>query len=163
PGQTTTNFTVAVNGDTQAERDESFLVQLSNPVNATLARSNAVGTILTDESAPLVSLVSYRLVAESQSPANGIVDPGETVTLSIALRNLGSGNTTNLVATLLPGNGVVSASGPQTYGILLAGGPPVSQPFTFTAGVANCGTVNAQFQLRDGSVNLSTQTLSLNV
>jgi hypothetical protein len=45
PGQTQKTVSVAVSGDTIAEPDESFTLNLSNPVNATLANASAVGTI----------------------------------------------------------------------------------------------------------------------
>ena len=161
PGQTATNFSVSVNGDTLNEPDEIFLVQLSSPVNAALGRATSVGTILTDDIGPGLSVVSYRLTAESQLPPNGIVDAGETVTLSVAFRNDGSANTTNLITTLLPGNGVVGPSGPQHYGALVGGGSQVSRPFTFTVGSSNCSTLRAVFQLQEGSANLGSQTLQI--
>ena len=54
PSQTATTFTVVVNGDTKSEPNESFLVSLTNPTNATIARAQAVGTILDDDAAALV-------------------------------------------------------------------------------------------------------------
>src|SRR5262249_17988974 len=41
--------TVLVNGDTVFEPTETFLVNLSSPVNATIADGQAVGTIVDDE------------------------------------------------------------------------------------------------------------------
>ena len=49
PGQTNRSIDVAVLGDLLFEGSENFNVLLSNPVNATLARTNAVGTIVDDE------------------------------------------------------------------------------------------------------------------
>jgi hypothetical protein len=50
PGETQKTITVTVNGDTAPENDETFVVQLANPQNATLAApTNAVGTILDDD------------------------------------------------------------------------------------------------------------------
>ena len=49
PGQTTATITVAVNGDTQNESNETFRVTLSNPVNATLASASANGRINNDD------------------------------------------------------------------------------------------------------------------
>jgi hypothetical protein len=49
PGQTTQPVTVAVNGDTIFEADESFVVNLSAPTNATVADSQGLGTILNDD------------------------------------------------------------------------------------------------------------------
>lgn len=161
PGQVATNVSVLVLGDPQIEPDETFFVQLSSSSNAVVAGSSAQGTIVTDDIGPLVVLASYRLTAESKSPPNGIVDAGETVTISLALRNTGSTDTTNLVVTLQSGNGVSAPSGPQNYGSLAASGPTVSRPYTFTAAVTNCGAMRLQFQLQNGPANLGTQTLVL--
>ncbi|MFN0074235.1 MAG: beta strand repeat-containing protein, partial [Chloroflexota bacterium] len=48
-GETSTLFTVSVVPDQTPEPNETFLVSLSNPVNAVLARSQAVGTIVDDD------------------------------------------------------------------------------------------------------------------
>lgn len=161
PGQALTNLSVTVNGDAEVERDETFLVLLANPTNAVLGEATGVATILTDDFAPIVTVAGYRLLAESDSPPNGRVDPGETVTISLALRNEGSTDTTNLVVTLLPGGGVANPSGPQTYGALPGGGPAVSRPFTFTAAAPSCATVQAVLQLRDGSADLGTTVFTV--
>jgi uncharacterized repeat protein (TIGR01451 family) len=49
PGTTNRTISVTVNGDTSVETNETFFVNLSSPVNATLAKSQGVGTILNDE------------------------------------------------------------------------------------------------------------------
>lgn len=49
-GQITKTITVVINGDRSVENDENFFVVLSNPIHATLARSQATGTILNDDS-----------------------------------------------------------------------------------------------------------------
>jgi chitinase len=48
PGLTTRPITVTIIGDTNVEGDESFLVNLSNPVNAAIADGQAIGTIQED-------------------------------------------------------------------------------------------------------------------
>ncbi|HWX19055.1 MAG TPA: Ig-like domain-containing protein, partial [Candidatus Binatia bacterium] len=109
----------------------------------------------------VISLDSSAFLAESCTPTNNALDPGETVTMLFSLRDTGLINATNLVATLLPGNGVTSPSGSQSYGALVAGGASVPQPFTFTA-TGVCGsTVTANFQLQDGSANLGTLAVPL--
>lgn len=50
PGETTKTVTVAVTGDTTKEPDETFGLNLSNPVGTRVARANAVGTIVNDDS-----------------------------------------------------------------------------------------------------------------
>jgi hypothetical protein len=52
-GQTTGQIAVAVQGDTLDEPDETFLVNLTNAVNATISDAQATGTIL-DDDAPVV-------------------------------------------------------------------------------------------------------------
>src|SRR5205085_6961111 len=53
-GQTSGTITVLVNGDRLAEPNETFFVNLSIPTNATIADSQAVGTIADDE--PRISI-----------------------------------------------------------------------------------------------------------
>src|SRR5206468_2428704 len=49
PGQTSQTITVSVVGDTKFELDETFLVNLSNPSNATTLVGTGTGTILNDD------------------------------------------------------------------------------------------------------------------
>ncbi|HWX19240.1 MAG TPA: hypothetical protein VN578_04945, partial [Candidatus Binatia bacterium] len=100
------------------------------------------------------------LLAEGCYPTNNAIDPGETVTVLFSVKDIGLGNTTNLVATLLTNSSVISPSGPQTFGVLLSGGADVSQPFTFTAN-GGCGSnITANLQMQDGSLNLGTASVS---
>ena len=48
-GTTTASITVTINGDTSSESNQTFLVNLSSPSNATLARTSATVTILNDD------------------------------------------------------------------------------------------------------------------
>jgi subtilisin-like proprotein convertase family protein len=108
----------------------------------------------------VVASAGATIVTESCSPATGTIDPAETVTVSFCLQNVGTLNTTNLVATLQPTGGVTSPSGPQTYGVLVAGGPAVCRNFTFTASGACGDTLTATLQLQDGATNLGTVTFT---
>ena len=95
------------------------------------------------------------VVAEGCVPANGAIDPGETVTVSFGVKNIGAGPTSNLVATLQPNANVTPLSGPQTYGSIPAGNT-VSKDFQLTAS-GNCGdTITLTFQLQDGATNYGT-------
>ena len=49
PGDTSEPIKVVVNGDTAVEPDETFFVDLSNPLNATIGDPQAEGTILNDD------------------------------------------------------------------------------------------------------------------
>lgn len=66
PGETSKQLSVSVNGDTAIESDETFVVNLSNPVNATISDSQGVGTLTNDDSLPPLQL----LLDESGPAAN---------------------------------------------------------------------------------------------
>jgi uncharacterized repeat protein (TIGR01451 family) len=103
----------------------------------------------------------WALLAESATPANGAIDPGETVTVSFTLQNQGTLPPGNLVAALLPNAGVLVPSGPQTYGAVPAYGGSASRPFAFTA-AGTCGSnIVADLQLQDGTNNLGTVSFIL--
>jgi Carboxypeptidase regulatory-like domain len=91
--------------------------------------------------------------------SNGVIDPNETVTVSFGIKNTGTADTSNLVATLQAAGGVTNPSGPQNYGVVAAGGATVYKSFTFTAGNLACGsTLIATLQLQDGGANFGTIT-----
>jgi subtilisin-like proprotein convertase family protein len=115
---------------------------------------------------PLIATAGSSFTSESCGPANSTVDPGETVTVNLGLKNAGAGATTNLVGTLQATGGVTSPSGPQTYGAI----PPdnstvVTRPFTFSVDAGQvCGSqVVATLQLQDGATNLGTVTFTYQV
>jgi len=110
---------------------------------------------------PVITPDGYALTAESCT--NGVVDANETVTLNVALRNIGTAPTTNLVVTLLASNGVTAPSGAQTYGVLAAGGSGVTQAFSFTASVACGSNFVARFALTDGAASLGEATITVPV
>src|SRR5262249_53099087 len=56
PGVTTHTITVAVVGEAIFEANERFFVNLTNPVNATIADAQGIGTITNDDAAPPLSV-----------------------------------------------------------------------------------------------------------
>lgn len=52
PGETSKTLAVPILGDTGVEPDETFTLNLSNPVNAQLGQASATGTIKNDDVAP---------------------------------------------------------------------------------------------------------------
>ncbi|MFO1486850.1 MAG: Calx-beta domain-containing protein [Verrucomicrobiota bacterium] len=149
PGDTNAFVQVPVLGDTLNETNETFFVNLSAPVNATLANTQGAGVIEDDDALPTVVAAGVSVTADDCNH-NGVVDAGELVTLAFALRNIGSRSaSSNLVATLLPAADVYAPSGPQSYGVL-APGATKSNLFSFRAN-AMCGTViQPALQLQDG-------------
>ncbi len=71
-----------VNGDPKFEADQTLLVTLHSPVNASLSGSQAVGTILNDDTRPTISLSSAPLPIEGN--AGSFVDVAFDVSLSHA-------------------------------------------------------------------------------
>ncbi|MBS1787863.1 MAG: S8 family serine peptidase, partial [Acidobacteria bacterium] len=108
--------------------------------------------------AAVIGAAGSTLVSESCTPANGVLDPNETVTVSFCLQNVGTLNTTNLVGTLQATGGVTSPSAAQSYGVVTAGGAAVCRNFTFTVNSSCGGIVTATIQLQDGVTNLGTVT-----
>ncbi|HYU33073.1 MAG TPA: proprotein convertase P-domain-containing protein [Thermoanaerobaculia bacterium] len=110
---------------------------------------------------PAVVGTSRSVTGESCSPANGAIDPDETVNVSFALANAGSGPTTGLVATLLPGGGVLSPSAPQSYGVVPPDGSSVSRTFSFVPTGTCGGNITATLHLQDGPFDLGTVSFTL--
>lgn len=115
------------------------------------------GTPLVEAAPPPV------LVTECGS--NGAADPGEVVTMSFPLKNIGSGLTTNLNATLQSSGGITALSGPQSYGVVSPIGPAVSRDFTFAVDTSvSCGgSVTATLDLDDNGASLGSVSFDITV
>ncbi|MBP7867290.1 MAG: proprotein convertase P-domain-containing protein [Acidobacteria bacterium] len=131
-------------------------------IKYTSARVACSVCYMTYTPAPNVVRDSDGLTAESCSPANQALDPGETVAMDITLKNTGSLDTTNLTATLLAGDGVTSPGPAQNYGALTAGGAGVTRNFSFTVDPSYaCGApVTLTLQLNDNGTDLGTLTIA---
>lgn len=96
--------------------------------------------------------------------SNGVLDPGETVTVSLGAKNTGSPGvvctTAGLTGTLQASGGVTAPSGPRNYGTLCSGSPAAFRDFTFTVDLAlSCGsTVTVSLAMTDGTTNYGTLT-----
>jgi len=112
---------------------------------------------------PVILGAGYVLTNESCPTVNGVLDPGESVTVNFSLQNSGSANAATVIATLQPTGGVLSPSGPQNYGAIATNGGAVTMPFSFIAN-AGCGSnVVATLALSDGSNNLGSVVFTLPV
>ncbi len=69
PGETLKTITVNVAGDTQFEPDETFSLNLSAPLNATLGVSSATGTITNDDSQSAISIAAAAVVEGNSGTA----------------------------------------------------------------------------------------------
>jgi hypothetical protein len=78
-GQTSKTVDVTVNGDTKNEGDETFFVNLSSPVNATISDGEGLGTITNDDAVQSISI---------DDPIVGEGDSGTTtMTFNVTLSN----------------------------------------------------------------------------
>src|ERR1019366_3948058 len=125
-----------------------------------------------------LAAAGYTLTNET-CPGKTVIDPGDLVTVNLALQNVGSTKTTNLVASLLSylvyrdetaqgvaapadviagllaGNSIAFPSGPQTYGAL-TNGNAATRTYSFTAD-GTCGqAIAAVLQLQADPANLGT-------
>lgn len=158
-GVTAQTVTLFLLDDTEEEGTETFSVRLFNVVGpATLLPPEVATVTIVDNDGGVIVPAGSRLLSDPNG--NGALDPGEQVTVRFALRNAGSVPVTNLEATLLPTNGVVDPSGPQSYGALTPGGPSQSRDFSFTVQGTNGSIVRATFQVRDGVMDLGRVTFS---
>jgi hypothetical protein len=103
PGQTSKTITVLVNGDTAYESTETFVINLSSPVNATFADNRGIGRITNDDNPPQISINDVTL-AEGNTGTTAF-----TFTLSLSAA---SGVTTSV--SYVTGNGSASAPGDYT-------------------------------------------------
>lgn len=155
-------FVVPVVDDTVIEGDETVMLDLLNPVGATLAPpSQAILNIVDNDVSPFFTGAGARLVTDPNF--NGVIDPGETVTVSLSLRNVGTTNSVSLLGSLLATNGVTSPSGSQNYGVVIASGPAVTRSFSFTAGASNGAVMTAILQLQDGAQSLGAVPFVFNI
>lgn len=69
PGETRKTISIPINSDTIVEPNETFLVRLRNPTNATMARDRAVGTIVNDDGLPSISIADAAPVLEGNAGA----------------------------------------------------------------------------------------------
>ena len=94
-GTLSATIAVPVIGDTVIEPNETFVVNLSTPVNATLARSQGIGTIVDDETRTLWFTNSTPITIPSSgagSPYPSVIDlsglPGKISQVKVALDRL---------------------------------------------------------------------------
>ena len=93
PGTTTRSINVTALGDLLDEANETFAVNLSNPVNAAIATAQGTGTIVDDDSPPSISIgdvsVTEGNTATKTASLNVTLSAagGRTVTVNFATAN----------------------------------------------------------------------------
>ena len=106
-GETTKTVTVAVNGDLLDEIDETFTLNLSSAVSATIADPQGVGTITDDDGTPSLSVNDVTVTEGNGSSVNAVF----TVSLSAASGQPVSVDYATADGTATAGADYVAASG----------------------------------------------------
>jgi hypothetical protein len=107
PGETAKTLIVQVRGDTVDEDAETFVVNLSSPTNATLARAQGTGTITDNDTAPSLRISDVSVVEGD----GGTSAATFTVTLSAVSERPISVNYATANKTALAGSDYVAQSG----------------------------------------------------
>jgi subtilisin-like proprotein convertase family protein len=128
-----------------------------------LLLNNALNWLCSAITGPVIKADGAALTAENCIPGNGVIDPAETVTVNLGLKNTGITDTTDLAATLQSSGGIISPAVSQNYGVIVAGGATVTRAFTFTVdpALACGGTVTLTLALLDGAADLGTVTFTM--
>ena len=136
-GQTSKTVTVAVQGDTAVEPNETFVVNLSGAVGASLADAQGAGTITNDDSAATGLPVVW-------TNAAGVTVAGNTLTKTAAN---GWGNAGAVSTQALPsGDGAVeitanSTTGYRMFGLSQGSATNAYQEIDFALYLANGGNL----------------------
>ena len=138
PGTTVQNIVVTGLGDTLDEPNETFVVNLSAPSNATVARTQATGTITDDDAPPSLSIADAAVVEGNAGVSNAVF----AVTLSQA-----SGQT--ITVSYATGNGTAAAGSDFTT---------ASGTLTFAPGVTS---QNVQVAVTGDTLNEANETFSV--
>ncbi len=108
PGEISKTVTVDVNGDTNSEYDETFLVNLSGAINATIATGSGTGTITNDDaSLPPVGNISINDITITEG------DSGTTTPFTFTVSRIG-GTAAFTVGYIIAG-GSATAGSDYTY------------------------------------------------
>lgn len=113
---------------------------------------------ITGRQLPVLRNGGAALGAEGCAPGNGVIDPGEDVTVNFGVSNIGPGPTLNLIVTLLPTGGVTFPSGPQSYGAIQPG-TTENRSFQFSNNGTCGGTITLTFHLQDGATDLGNMSV----
>ena len=111
PGETSKTVSVLIMADNVNEYDETFYINLSNPTNATISDAQGVGTILDDDSPPLVS-VNDPSVTEGDSGTAALTF---TITLSHVNSKIVTVDYATADGTAQAGTDYVSDSGTLSF------------------------------------------------
>jgi Calx-beta domain/IPTL-CTERM motif len=160
PGVTTQPVTVLVNGDTQVEPDETFAVNLTAPVNATLATAQGTGTIVNDDIAAPPGTLQFSASAYSAGEADG----SAVITVT---RTGGSGGAVSVTAATVAGGTASAGTDYQVTTVVLNWLDGDTSDQTFSIPIFNdilaeqVETVNLALSAPSGGAALGAQSIAV--
>src|SRR6266508_3674063 len=120
PGRTTRPVAVTVNGDTIDEEDETYFVNLSSPVNATIVDGQGLGTITDDDGFPALSI------------GDATVTEGNSGTVASPIESAGKPSSSVIVPRPCPST-IVALTGLERLTKYVSSSSSIVSPFTVTA------------------------------
>lgn len=110
-----------------------------------------------------VIIESSAAISSESCGLNHAAEPGETVSLDLALRNTGRLAAADLTVSLMRSGGIIDPGPPQHYGAIPVNGAEISRPFSFTVSPnLRCGSgLTLTFALTDGVNSLGALTVPL--
>ncbi|MBD2250600.1 M10 family metallopeptidase C-terminal domain-containing protein [Nostoc parmelioides FACHB-3921] len=151
PGETSKNITVAVRGDTIAEPSQTFFLNLSNPLGATIADDQGLGTITDDDANPTITIADVNLNEGNSGTSNTTF----TVTLSAASEKAITVNYGTANGTATAGSDYTARTGTLTFN-------PGDTSKTFTVAVTGDTTIEANETFFVNLSNATNATISDN-
>jgi hypothetical protein len=171
PGDTTKSIAVTVNGDVDAELDETFRVLLSAAANATVGNAVGIGTIVDDELLPVIDIdeptaledtgtitFTVTLSHPSGSPvtvdwstAAGTATNGPDYFDTNGIVSFAPGNTTQTVAITVNADGTYELDETMAVNLSNASGAPIGD----TQGIGTIANDDDAPELSVGDVSVA--------
>jgi len=144
-GSSSKTFAVTINGDTTQESFETFFVNLTNPVGATIAHGQAMGTIIDDDGAGTPTLsIADASVSEGNSGTKVLtftvnLSPSASVpvTYNIATSNGTATSGSDYVASSLTGETIAAWTTSKTFAVTISGDTTTEANETFNVTLSN--------------------------
>ena len=145
-GATSATVTVTVNGDTGVELDETFFVNVTNVVGATVLDGQALGTITNDDAAasPDLSVADVSVAEGNSGTTNARFTvtlatpaPAGGVTFDIATADGTATAGSDYIALALTGQAIAAGATSATVDVVVNGDVDFEADETFTVSVTN--------------------------
>jgi Glycosyl hydrolase family 9/Cellulose binding domain/Calx-beta domain len=114
PGQTKKTISVSVTGETLIESNETFLVKLSSPTNAAIAKSQGTGTIINNDVAPASPQITINDITVTEGNT-GIPEAVFTVRLSKTSTQTVKVNYATVNGTAIAGTDYIATANTLTF------------------------------------------------